>query len=65
LREAAGDAALYFEATSESAIAQALRRLIEEPALRDDLRARGRARATKFGWDASARALLAAMEGAR
>lgn len=65
LRESGGDAALYFDPSSVQAIAQALRRLIEEPMLRDELRSRGRARAARFGWDASARALLAAAEGVR
>jgi glycosyltransferase involved in cell wall biosynthesis len=65
LRESGGDAALYFDPASPPAIAQALRRLIEEPALRDDLRKRGRMRAAQFGWDASARALLGALERAR
>lgn len=65
LRESGGDAALYFEPSSAQSIAQALRRLIEQPALRDELRSRGRARAAQFGWDASARALLGAIEGVR
>jgi glycosyltransferase involved in cell wall biosynthesis len=65
LRESGGDAALYFDPMSPQAIAQALHRLIEEPALRDDLRERGRMRAAQFGWDASAGALLAAIESSR
>jgi glycosyltransferase involved in cell wall biosynthesis len=65
LRESGGDAALYFDPLSPQEIAQVLRRLIEQPTLRDDLRARGRTRAAQFGWDASAGALLAAMERSR
>jgi len=65
LCECGGDAALYFDPLSPQAIAQALRCLIEQPALRDDLRARGHTRAAQFGWDASAGALLAAMERAQ
>ncbi len=65
LRESGSDAALYFDPSSAPAIAQALRRLIEEPALRNDLRVRGRERAAQFGWEASARALLGVIEGMR
>jgi glycosyltransferase involved in cell wall biosynthesis len=62
LRECGGAAAHYFDPSSPPAIAQALRELIDGPALRDELRARGRERAAAFGWDASAGALLAVLE---
>jgi glycosyltransferase involved in cell wall biosynthesis len=59
--ETCGDAALYFDPGSEAAMAAAMDRLLEDPALRDDLRRRGRARAAEFPWAASARALAATL----
>jgi phosphatidylinositol alpha-mannosyltransferase len=41
-----------------TALAGALERLLAEPALRADLAARGRARATLFTWDEAARQTL-------
>lgn len=61
LPEVCGDAALLVDPQSERAIAEALERVVDEPALRADLRERGRARAAAFTWDASARALAAAL----
>ncbi len=51
LPEVAGDAALLVAPTDIAAIAAALARLAAEPGLRDDLRARGLARAAEFTWD--------------
>jgi glycosyltransferase involved in cell wall biosynthesis len=58
LRAVAGDAALLFDPLSPPSIADALRRLLDDAALRDDLRERGRRRAALFTWDATAQALL-------
>jgi len=58
LREVCGDAALFFDPLSPDAIAQALRRLADEPNLRVELVERGRRRAAQFTWDAAAQALL-------
>ena len=64
LPEVAGDAALLVDPTDEGAIASGLRRLLEDSALRDDLRARGSARAALQTRAATSRAtydLLAAI----
>ena len=58
LPEVAGDAALLFDPHDESAIAAALKRLLEEPQLAEDLRARGLARAREFSWQRTARLTL-------
>jgi glycosyltransferase involved in cell wall biosynthesis len=60
LPEVAGDAALLFDPDDDAAIARTLARLLSEPALRDELRERGRARAARFTWEATAEATLAA-----
>ena len=49
---------------SEAAIADALRRVLDEPLLRASLRERGLARAAGCTWQASARELLAALAAA-
>jgi glycosyltransferase involved in cell wall biosynthesis len=54
LPEVAGDAALLFDPHDESAIASALKRLLEEPELAESLRARGLARAHEFSWERTA-----------
>jgi glycosyltransferase involved in cell wall biosynthesis len=53
--EVCGEAALWFE---DGGAAAALRRLLDEPGLRDRLRAEGAARAKLYTWPAAARALL-------
>jgi glycosyltransferase involved in cell wall biosynthesis len=50
LPEVAGEAALLVPPTDADAHVQALEALLRDPALRDDLRARGRARAEQFTW---------------
>jgi glycosyltransferase involved in cell wall biosynthesis len=55
LPEVVGDAALLIDPYDPVAIAQAIRRVLTEPALRDDLRCRGLARAQHFSWDRSVR----------
>lgn len=73
LPEVCGDAALVVHLATATAggaelatadvpiLAAAMARLLDEPALREDLRARGRRHAAAFTWDASARALLRAL----
>lgn len=59
LPEVCGNAALYFDPHSVDAIAAAMTRLHDEPALRARLRAAGARRAESFSWEAAARVLLA------
>jgi glycosyltransferase involved in cell wall biosynthesis len=58
LPEVAGGAALLVDPEDVSEIADALARVLTDPALADDLRRRGRARAATFSWAATARATL-------
>jgi glycosyltransferase involved in cell wall biosynthesis len=58
LPEVVGDAALLFDPMDEAAIAQALRRGVEDSQLRERLRAAGLARAAGFTWQKSAEALI-------
>ena len=53
LPEVTGDAALLVDPTDASAIAAAITRVVSEPALREELRARGLARARQFSWERS------------
>jgi glycosyltransferase involved in cell wall biosynthesis len=57
--EVCGDAAIYVGPTDVDAIAAAMRRLLLEPELRDDLAERGACRAAALTWAASAEALVA------
>ena len=58
LPEVAGDAALLFDPRDPSAIASAMQRLLEDPTLAENLRARGMARAREFTWERTARLTL-------
>ena len=58
LPEVAGDAALLFDPRDESAIAGALRRLLDDYALHEQLRTRGLARVAEFTWERTARLTL-------
>lgn len=58
LPEVVDQAALLFDPTSADGIAHAMRRALESPQLRADLRARGLARAATFSWEKAARATL-------
>jgi glycosyltransferase involved in cell wall biosynthesis len=53
LPEVVGDAALLIDPYSPEAIADAMRRVLADDALRDDLRTRGLIRAREFSWDRS------------
>jgi glycosyltransferase involved in cell wall biosynthesis len=59
LPEVAGDAALLFDPHDDAAIAEALRRLLADEALRLRLRTLGVARAQQFSWEQTARLTLA------
>ena len=63
LPELAGDAALLVDPLDVGAIAAAIGRIADDPALSGDLRSRGNDQALKFTWDAAARAALAALTG--
>jgi glycosyltransferase involved in cell wall biosynthesis len=55
LPEVVGDAALLIDPYDPDAIANAMRRVLTEPALREDLRQRGLMRVKEFSWDRSVR----------
>jgi len=55
LPEVAGDAALFFDAMNVASIADAIRRLAGDSALRASLVERGRARVATFSWERAAR----------
>jgi glycosyltransferase involved in cell wall biosynthesis len=59
LPEQVGDAALLFDPESVPGIADAVRRLYEDEALRTELSARGRKRLAQFSWERTARAYRA------
>jgi glycosyltransferase involved in cell wall biosynthesis len=56
--ETAGDAALLVDPRDPAAIAEGLRRVLEDAALADELRTRGLARAAGFTWDRMADGLV-------
>src|SRR5262245_2637439 len=58
LPEVLGDAALLVDPTSTAGIAQAIAAVLTDPALREDLRRRGLARAGQFSWEQTARQTL-------
>jgi glycosyltransferase involved in cell wall biosynthesis len=58
LPEVAGGAALLFDPRSQSAIAEAVHRILEDEGLRERLRTLGRARAALFTWELTARRTL-------
>ena len=64
LPEAAGEAALLVDPEDTAAIAAAMRRMLDEPALRAHLRARGFAHARQFTWARTARATVEAYQAA-
>lgn len=65
LPEVAGDAAVTFDPQDESAIAQAVDRVLSDSALSMDLIRRGRRRAEQFTWRSSAEATLVSYDTAR
>ncbi len=65
LLEVAADAALTVPPDDEAALADALRLLVEQDALRAELSRRGRARAARYSWRRTAQETLAVYEDAR
>jgi glycosyltransferase involved in cell wall biosynthesis len=63
LPEVAGDAALLVDPRDPVAIGAGLGRLLGDPALAQDLRDRGRARAAEFSWERTARETLELLRG--
>jgi glycosyltransferase involved in cell wall biosynthesis len=57
VQEICADRVLYFDNGDPRSLTGAIERLLDEPGLADDLRARGRAHAAGLSWAASARAL--------
>lgn len=64
LPEVVGDAGLLVDPTDTGALAAAMRRLVDDAALRSELRRRGLARAGLFSWERCARETLAALRQA-
>jgi glycosyltransferase involved in cell wall biosynthesis len=62
LPEAAGDAALMVDPQDEAALAEAIQRVLDDPDLARDLRAKGLARARQFSWAETARRVLEVVE---
>ncbi len=59
LLEVAGDAAVLVDPERCGELGEAIVRVLENPGLRDALRARGRARVSRFSWDSAARQMMA------
>jgi glycosyltransferase involved in cell wall biosynthesis len=64
LPEVVGDAALVVDPYDRGALADAMARVVSDATLRDDLRARGLARAQRYSWDETARRTIAVYEEA-
>ncbi|HEU0168010.1 MAG TPA: glycosyltransferase, partial [Chloroflexota bacterium] len=64
LPEVAGDAALLVNPHDETAVADAMWRILNDAALAEDLGRRGRQQAAKFSWERAARETLAVYEKA-
>jgi len=62
VREVCDDAALYCDPLSVDSIAAAMRTMLGDDACHADLAARTAARSARYAWDASATALLAALD---
>ena len=62
--EVAGDAALLVDPTDVEAIAEAMLRLSQDEALREELIAKGHENVKRFSWEKAARETLAVLERA-
>jgi len=60
--EVAGDAAMLCDPEDPVALGRAMLRVLESPALREDMRAKGTARVAQFSWRRSAQRLLQEIE---
>lgn len=63
LPEVGGDAAVYFDPSSEEEMAAMIERALDSPNLRDELREKGLKQAAKFSWAESARKHVEAYRG--
>jgi glycosyltransferase involved in cell wall biosynthesis len=63
LPEVVGDAGVLVEPLDAAALAAALRRVLQDEALRRELRAKGLRQASRFTWERAARETLAVYEG--
>ena len=63
-RETLGDAAVFFPPGDASALASALRRVVDDAGLRDDVAARGRSAVARLTWEETARRLRVLLEEA-
>lgn len=64
LPDVAGDAAILVDPYDVDAIADAMRRVLSDPALAQDLRERGLVRSAQFSWERTARETVAVYEKA-
>ncbi len=64
LPEVLGGAGLLFDPDSDAGLAACILRLLREPDLRDELRARGLARASAYTWSAGADTMVRVLEDA-
>ncbi len=64
LASTAGDAALQFDPSDETAMADAMERLVFDEKLRETLSTKGPARASRFSWHTTARLTLQALRDA-
>ncbi len=62
VREASGDAALYFDPLRQDELVSAMRRIATDEALRQDLRRRGHENVARFSWDDSADRVLSILK---
>ncbi|WFR94006.1 glycosyltransferase family 4 protein [Rhizobium tumorigenes] len=58
VREACGTAALYFDPTRQEELTDAMRRICDDPSLRQSLQDAGRMNVSRFSWDTSAGRIL-------
>ncbi len=61
--ETVGDAALLFDPDTPASLVESLTRLLDDPGLAAELRARGQARAARYTWRAAAEALRDTLPG--
>ena len=62
LPEVVGDAGVFFDPRNVDAMAETIRRLLADPAARDQLAARALRRSALFSWSSSARSLIECFE---